>query len=292
MYDMLLIVIMLLNVYFRLMIALVSQGCLYLKLNKRLTYLPKCILHVLSMFDHGPFPPLSEIKGTASEKLQQLHKIRDRRLHQAHESPYRMQSACYQIPTTLLDDLESAGYHHQCYQHFTGNLHLLGDDTEPEASTSQWHHSPRKLSSAGSAGPIFPPECIFCERVEIKGGDRKIERAEDLEEQRKCMGANRITGREMEETLLRLHRLVKNTDLFAVEAKHHPSCLRSFRTAFAIYERGIFRAEGAKDTDHTRMSAAHEKALVSILEHIQTHMVRQNEVLRLSSLRLLYARGA
>jgi hypothetical protein len=36
------------------------------------------------------------------------------------------------------------------------------------------------------------------------------------------------------------------------------------------------------------MSAAHEKALVSVWEHVQTHVIQQNEVLLLSSLRLLY----
>ena len=81
-----------------------------------------------------------------------------------------------------------------------------------------------------------------------------------------------------------LVRRVKDTDLFAhVEAKHHPSCLKSFRTAFANYERGIRRAEGPQ-----YLSAAHAKVLVLALGHIQAHFVQQNEVLQLSSLRLLY----
>jgi hypothetical protein len=87
--------------------------------------------------------------------------------------------------------------------------------------------------------------------------------------------------------LFRLSRLVRSTDLFTVEAKHHPSCLRSFRTSFANYERGINRAKEPKNTENNHMSAAHEKALVSVWEHIQTHVIQQNEVLRLS-LRLLY----
>jgi hypothetical protein len=85
--------------------------------------------------------------------------------------------------------------------------------------------------------------------------------------------------------LVRLHRQVKDKDLFACEAKYHPSCFKSFRSAFANYERKIHMAKGAKDTDHACMSAAHEKALK---EHIQNHIVQQNEVLQLSSLRLLY----
>jgi hypothetical protein len=57
---------------------------------------------------------------------------------------------------------------------------------------------------------------------------------------------------------------VRSTDLLAVEAKHHPSCLRSFCTSFANYEHGINRAKEPKYTEHDHMSAAHEKALVSV----------------------------
>jgi len=239
------------------------------------------------MSDHGHFTPLTKIKGTATEKLQQLQKIRDRRLHQSHESPYRMQSVCDQIPPTLPDDLESIGYHRNCCQRFTGNLQLLGDDTEPEPSTSQRHHSPRK--SGGSAGPIFPPECIFCDKVEIKDGHRKTERPAYFTSYKNKENAwEQIESRAEKMGLVRLHRQVKSKDLFACEAKHHPSCFKSFRTAFANYERGTCRAEGAKDTEQACMSAAHEKAFVSVLKHIETQVVQQNEVLQLSSLRLLY----
>lgn len=86
----------------------------------------------------------------------------------------------------------------------------------------------------------------------------------------------------------RLHRQVKGKDLFACEAKHHPSCLKSFHRAFANYERGIQRAKGAKNTEQDSMSAAHENAFNSVLEHIEPHIIQQNEVLQLSSLRLVY----
>jgi len=36
------------------------------------------------------------------------------------------------------------------------------------------------------------------------------------------------------------------------------------------------------------MSAAHGKALASVLEYIRTHVIQQNEVLRLTSLHLIY----
>uniref|UniRef100_UPI00358E566E uncharacterized protein n=1 Tax=Myxine glutinosa TaxID=7769 RepID=UPI00358E566E len=246
---------------------------------------PTCILHVPSMSDHGDFTPLRKIKGSASEKLQLLQKIRDRRRNQPHDSPCRMQSVCDQIPATLPDDLERVGYHSKCYKHFVRHFHRLGDDTEPGPSTSSWHHSPRK--PGGSAEPIFPPECIFCEKVETKDAHRNTERPTTFPSFKNKENAwEQIETRAEKMGLYRLHRKVKNKDLFACEAKHHPSCFKAFRTAFYNYERAIHRAEAPKE--QACMSAAHEKAFNSVLEHIQTQVIQQNKVLQLSSLRLLY----
>ncbi len=60
--------------------------------NKQPT--PICIIHVFSITDHGHFTPLSEIKGTADAKLQQLHQIRDRHMCLAHDSPYSRHAKC------------------------------------------------------------------------------------------------------------------------------------------------------------------------------------------------------
>ena len=85
--------------------------------------------------------------------------------------------------------------------------------------------------------------------------------------------------------LSRLHRLVKGVNLFSAEAKCRKSCFISFRASFSNYERGINRA---KEPKHTEMLAAHEKVLASVRDHVQIHVVQQNEVLRLCSLRLLF----
>ena len=73
---------------------------------------------------------------------------------------------CNHIPASLPDDLQSVGYNRQCHQRFPTNIYLLGDETEPEASILQQHHSPRKMSSTGP---------LFCEREVIKDADRKTE---------------------------------------------------------------------------------------------------------------------
>ena len=79
----------------------------------------------------------------------------------------------------------------------------------------------------------------------------------------------------------RLHRLVKAVDLFAVEAKYHPSCLRSFRTAFANYERRLSTIRKPQDENEINELAAHEKAFSSVLEHIRLTLLKQMELLDL-----------
>lgn len=251
-----------------------------------------CILHVASLSDPGSFTPLSQLKqGTATEKLRQLLEIRDRRLNENHESPYRMQSVCEQIPTTLPEELDSVGYHRQCYQRFTANLDRL--KKEEKEVTQQPSQQTRPLSSRRSSsvtGPLFPPECIFCQKIEIKAGkDRKTERAEGFTSWKNKENAwEQIESRAEKMGLDRLHRLVRGVDLFAVEAKHHPSCLRSFRTSFANYERSLSTIDKHRDTEQRRESAAHEKAFASVLKHIDNHVVKGNGIVRLVDLRLLY----
>ena len=66
-----------------------------------------CILHV-SGIQHLDFTPLSKVKGSATEKLAQLHSISDRRLREPHDSSYRMEDVCNQIPVSLAGvDLEA-----------------------------------------------------------------------------------------------------------------------------------------------------------------------------------------
>ena len=139
----------------------------------------RCIIHNSSLNDYGNFTPLNKLKqGTPIEKLQQLLDIRDRRLNQAHDSPFRMESACDLIPSTLPEDLDCVGYHRHCYQRFTSNLDRLDKKFEASSETHQQERpkSSRRSTSA-SASILFPPDCIFCEKKEVKV-DRKTERAE------------------------------------------------------------------------------------------------------------------
>ena len=99
------------------------QNVLKVKQNiscMQLTGIPDCV----------PFTPCSKVKGEPERKLEQPHEISNKRLVESAGSPYRMTAACDLIPESLDGaDLETTGYHRQCYQCFTANLSLLKDAT-------------------------------------------------------------------------------------------------------------------------------------------------------------------
>lgn len=113
----------------------------------------------LSNIQHGDFTPISNVKGFAIEKLSQLHNIHQRRLMEPRVSPCRMEDVCNQIP-------EALGRQRGCYQKFMKNQ----DRLRGSVNTS-WNNLenifPRKLSSS-SAMRLFPSECIFFEKPELK----------------------------------------------------------------------------------------------------------------------------
>ena len=121
---------------------MLSSSCLKENVKRVcILLMPGNLLHTLSLSDHGAFIRISDTKGNPIDKLKHLHKTRDKKLNQSHRSPYCMQLVCDQIPNTFPDDLKTVGYHRQCYQRFTSNLHLLRDVTHPGPSTPQRHHS-------------------------------------------------------------------------------------------------------------------------------------------------------
>lgn len=80
-----------------------------------------CILH-MSGIQHGDFTPLSNIKGSATDKLAQLHGIHDKRRLEPLDSPSRMVDVWSRIPENFADaDLEAIGYHLGCNQNFITN---------------------------------------------------------------------------------------------------------------------------------------------------------------------------
>ena len=78
-------------------------------------------------------------------------------------------------------------------------------------------------------------------------------------------------------------------DLFAAEAQYHRHCHISFNTKYYNHVRAEKRTEiRTLDTEQVLKAAAHEEAFKSVADFIEDHVIVQNEVVQLSSLRLLY----
>ena len=193
-----------------------------------------------------------------------------------------MQSVCDLIPEIVPDDLESIVYHCLYYQCITGNLHLLKADSEQEAFTSHWHHS-LKLCSPVFIAPSFSPKCIFCKQTETKGRERKTELPVCFPSYKKQQMPDRCLNNELWKWVLFdfIDRWRTWISLLIYKAKHYPSCFKSFQNAYFNY--GLCRAGEAKYTEYAKMTAAHEKVLILVQDHIQTHVIQQNEIKRLTS---------
>ena len=129
------------------------------------------MLHNPKVPDDSPFTCFSACKCSPSEKLKYLLDIRDKRLSQPYNSPCRMGDICNQLPKTLNGlDMESTGYHRQCYQGFLKNLDRL---QKPADDAKRKHHSPRRHKTSNTK--FLSNECIFCEKDEKKKVDGKTQ---------------------------------------------------------------------------------------------------------------------
>ena len=142
---------------------------------------------------------------------------------------------------------------------------------------------------------LFPPECIFCEKRELKSCG-KIERCikfpvfKDKDGALKKPTWKQIEPRALELGNSRLNRKVQGEDLFAREAQFHPSCRKSFNLKYAKYLRDTARPTDCDktDTDQDRKASAHLKAFTAVLDYIQDCIIEQTKVVLLASLRVLY----
>ena len=249
---------------------------------------PICIIHSPSLSNPGPFTALDNIKSSPAEKLAYLNNVRDRRLAEPLESPYRMQTECQRLPQSLNEiNLQKTGYHRHCYARFTKNLNRLQQPSAHETDSSTdpaKHHSPRKRTSAGEV--LFSPECIFCERLEIKSHGA-TERAHEFPHwNHKDSGWSHIAPMAKEMGNTRLFRLTADVDLHAKSAKYHRSCYVNFCTSHKNFKRSL--NQSTQDTDRGRLLAAHQKAYEAVSHYIENNIIDQNQMVQLSSLRAVY----
>uniref|UniRef100_UPI00358E3B67 uncharacterized protein n=1 Tax=Myxine glutinosa TaxID=7769 RepID=UPI00358E3B67 len=188
-------------------------------------------------------------------------------------------------------DLETIGYHRGCYQNFTKKQDRLKCSAiSTEAATSRSH---RKLPSS-SAMQLFPPECIFCGRLELKVSG-KTERCinfavfKDKDGALKEPSWKQIEPRALELGLHSLHRMVQGEDLFVREANFHNSCRKSFNLKYVNHLRDTGQTKNRTiDTEQHRKAVAYLKAFTAVLDFIEDQVIRQNKVVQLAMLHLLY----
>lgn len=139
-----------------------------------------------------------------------------------------MGDVCNQMSETLSgENLEAIGYHRGRYHELTKNQDRLKCRTSSNDRTSTVR-SPNK-SSSSSAMRLSPPECIFCEKLELKLCG-KTERCvkfpifKDKDGAPKEPTWKQIEPRALELGNSRLHRKVQGKDLFARDAQFHLSC--------------------------------------------------------------------
>ena len=254
-----------------------------------------CILHATGI-QHGQFTPFSRVKGSAGDKLTYLQTVCEKRLQEHTESPCRMTNICDMIPSNLDGiDLDTTGYHRGCYQHFIKNLDRLSSGSVPPKESSHGH-SPRK--SLSSENRVFPPECIFCEKCDIKinaGKSRRTERCTTFPVFQESYGGlkgeswRQIEPRALEMCKMRLHRLVQGEDLFAREAKFHKTCLSSFKLDYLSHCRKQIKEEECPSTsEQDPNTTAHEKAFDLVLHFLQKHVVTQKEVVLHTTIHKIY----
>lgn len=214
-----------------------------------------CILHVTGI-KHGEFIPLINIRCPPHEKLEMLHGLRDKRLLQPYGSPTRMEAVCTLIPESLEGvDLEITGYHRGCYQAFTKHQDRL-KCTVPDVGPSTSPRSPRKRSTAFTN--VFPPECIFCEKLETKVSGRTERCVMFVSFKGKKAAWTHIESQALEIGDNRLHRKVAGEDLCAREARFHKSCHTSFKLKHVNHLRD--QANGSFENKPDEKLEAHQSS--------------------------------
>ena len=195
-----------------------------------------CLVHNTSLKDHGSFTSLDSVKGSPQAKLDFLLQKRDQRMAEPIDSVHRMTSVCESIPESLDGlDLSVYGYHRKCYQYFTKGFDRLSV-SQDQAECSSALHSPRKKEQHQV---LFPPECIYCDNLEVKVHGRTERPVKFAHWKNKEPFWKKIESMASTLNKTRLVRKVSGVDLFARDAKRHESCQTAFVTEYKNHMRAL-----------------------------------------------------
>ena len=185
-----------------------------------------------------------------------------------------MAAVCCLIPDSIEGlDLDSYGYHRQCYQRFHLNLNRLkGYGASDQVTTSERHHSPRKHSFF-EGGDIyittFPPDWIFCDKVE-----RKVHGKTERSVKFISWWHKKSAWQQIEHQALALrHFGLYRVKIFML-LKH---CRDKFRREYQSHIRGMERADNRTlNTEQACQAAAHREAFNAVVEMIKKQVIKKN----------------
>ena len=235
-----------------------------------------CIIHyTASKCDTFTF--LSDLPDPA-EKLRHIQNLRDLRMSQPPGTKSRMEAVCEQIPS---DIEEPIGYHRDCYRNFTRHLERLEKTgSHPVPGTSS--KTTRRYSTQSKV--LFSNDCIFCD----KEGPTRVKRAGIwTTELTQCFQSDAWKTVLESAEIKKDEKLligIRGVDLFAAEAKFHPSCRKKY----------VIDPESWKSTDseakvhQDELEKAHESAFNEVCNRVKKEILSEDKVLKLSDLLSTY----
>ena len=148
-----------------------------------------------------------------------IHEIKSRRLAEPAASVHRVDRV-YQLVTNNMKP--EHGHHRECYQRFTKNLGRL-----KASQVVEDEGGPRRRSSTSSSdGIIFSPDCIFCNKTEVKKIESKGVWTSENVSRFEFGGGKAVQDAALRKNDQKLHCRITGLDLFACEAVYHKSCRR------------------------------------------------------------------
>ena len=195
---------------------------------------PLCIIHCKDSKSEN-FTYLSDC-SEPGKRLEKLQNIAEKRLAQPYHSVHRMVDVSSKVPQAYSEqDNHNYGYHRDCYQKFTGNLTRLNkqvadhDEAGPSAARPKRNYVGEKS--------LFGPECVICEKC----GDKKEKKGHIWTHESTTVfeygGGNTVLEVVNDRADFDMLRKIQRYDLFACEAKYHPSSRKAYAGVCNIVEK-------------------------------------------------------
>ena len=210
-----------------------------------------------------------------------LISIRDRRLKEPIESPYRMTAVCAQIPSSIDDvELGRRGCYKYCYANFIKILDCSQADQSSAENEEFRNRSPRKMKSTDK---LLSAEYVFCEKKKCDNNS-KLKKLCSFKHRDTSWQSTEPKALELCDT--QLYQFVQEEDLFAREAQYHASCENQFKLNCLKYQKSKEKASESlpPSTEQSKIITANQDVLTFVVHEIQSSLNQSNKIVQLSYL--------